>query len=418
MATAVFKGMGSIRTNSGKGDSLRLDEVVDIIQWPKNKYFLFRILPIMPLQVRQVWIKLWAGGKGKEKREVNIPRYAIDFDPNDPETPKKGVKCPYMALADKFKGQKEKPVRASDFWLFNVIDRDMQEEGPPRKASKPTKEEKNSGFKDINSETWTPVRVARLTMTSINRLQELSEENKIKSKKTGKTAQYDVSDAKFGFDTKLKFKPDAAGTDKYTIDKADGPTPLSDEEQGYLTWNLTEELLDATGRMTEKAAKEDVKRMEIIGGEELDDDDDEDEDEKPKKKKGKSTSLDDDDDEDEKPKKKKKKSSIDDDDDEDEKPKKKKKSKSIDDDDDEDEKPKKKKKSSDKDAKSSKVKKKSKSDDDDEDEKPKKKKKAKEEEAPKKKKKSSDKEEKGGAKKKVKKADKKGSGKKKNAWDD
>lgn len=402
---AVFKGMGSIRTNAGKGDSLRLDEVVDIIQWPKNKYFLFRILPIMPLQVRQVWIKLWAGGKGKEKREVNIPRYAIDFDPADPETPKKGVKCPYMALAEKFKGEKEKPVRAGDFWLFNVIDRDTQEEGPPRKASKPTKEEKKSGFKDINSETWTPVRVARLTMTSINRLQELSEENKIKSKKTGKTAQFDVSDAKYGFDTKLKFKPDAAGTDKYTIDKADGPTPLTDEEQGYLTWNLTEELLDATGRLTEKAAREDVKRMEIIGAEEIDDEDEEDEDDKPKKKKGKSTSLDDDDDE--KPKKKKKSKPAFDDDGEDEKPKKKKSSKV-------EEKPKK-KSSKVKEEEAPKKKKKAKV----EEEAPKKKKKKVVEEAPKKKKKSSDKEEKGGAKKKVKTADKKGgSKKKKSAWED
>jgi len=396
MGAAVFKGMGSIKTTNGRNDSTKLDELVDMIQWPKNKYFPFRILPIMPLQVRQVWIKLWAGAKGKEKREVNIPRYAIDFDPNDPETPKKGVKCPYMALAEKFKGQKEKPVRASDFWLFNVIDRDMQEEGPPRKASKPTKEEKKTGYKDINSETWTPVRVARLTMTSIGRLQELSEENKVKDKKTGKTAQYDVSDAKFGFDVKLKFKPDAAGTDKYTIDKADGPSKLTDEEQGYLVWKLTEELLDASGRMTEKQAKEDVKRMEIIGAEELDDDD-EDEDEKPRKKK-KSTSLDD---EDEKPKKKKKAKSVVFDDDEDEKPKKKKKKSS---DDDEDEKPKKKKKSSDKEDKPSKVKKKSKSKDDDD-------------EKPKKKKKSSEKEVKGGAKKKEKTKEKTGK-KKKSSWDD
>ena len=316
MASAVFKGMGSIKTNS-RNDSTKLDELVDMIQWPKNKYFPFRILPIMPLQVRQVWIKLWAGAKGKEKREVNIPRYAIDFDPNDPETPKKGVKCPYMALAEKFKGQKEKPVRASDFWLFNVIDREMQDEGPPRKASKPTKEEKKTGFKDINSETWTPVRVARLTMTSINRLQELSEENKVKDKKTGKTAQYDVSDAKFGFDVKLKFKPDAAGTDKYTIDKADGPSKLTEEEQGYLVWNLTEELLDASGRMTPAQAKEDVKRMEIIGGEDLDEDDEDDEDEKPKKKKKASAKE-------EKPSKTKVKKKSKSDDDEDEKPKKKK----------------------------------------------------------------------------------------------
>jgi hypothetical protein len=407
--SASFKGFGSIKTNS-RNDSIRLDEVIDIIKWVDKKWVTIRVLPIAPLQVRQAWIKLYAG---KEKKEISIPRYVVNFDPSNPDTPKKGVRCPYSELVT----DKDGPVRVSDFWLFNVIDRDMQEEGPPRKSSKPTKAEAKTGFKDITSETWTPVRVARFTMTSILRLQELSEDNIVKDKKTGKKAQFDASDARYGFDVKVKFKKDAPGTDKYSIDKADSAAALTKEEQGYLVWNLTEELLDATGRMTEKQALEDVKRMELVGGNTLDDDDDDDD--KPKKKKGKSRSLDDDD-EDEKPKKKKKKPFDDDDDDEDDKPKKKKKKSSKDDDDDEDEKPKKK------------LKKKSKSDDDDEDEKPKKKKKKSsdddDDEKPKKKlkKKSKDdddekpkkkkakvEEKKGGAKKKVAKK-----GKKKSSWDD
>ena len=415
--SASFKGFGSIKTNS-RNDSVRLDEVIDIIKWVDKKWVPVRILPLAPLQVRQAWIKLYAG---KEKKEISIPRYVVNFDPANPDTPKKGVRCPYSELVT----DKDGPVRVGDFWLFNVIDRDMQEEGPPRKSSKPTKEEIKTGFKDINSETWTPVRVARFTMTSIMRLQELSEDNVVKDKKTGKKAQFDASDARYGFDVKVKFKKDAPGTDKYSIDKADGVSALTKEEKSYLVWKLTEELLDATGRMTEKQALEDVKRMELVGGNTLSDDDDDDDD-KPKKKKGKSRSLDDDDDDE--PKKKKKKSKpFDDDDDEDEKPKKKKK-KSSDDDDDEDEKPKKKKLKSkskdddDEDEKPKKKKVKSKSkDDDDEDEKPKKKKKKSsdddEDEKPKKKKSKVVEKEKGGAKKKDKKTPAK-KGKKKNAWDD
>jgi hypothetical protein len=369
---AQFKGFGSIQTNS-RNDSARLDETVDIIKWIDKKWVPIRILPIAPLQVRQVWIKIYGG---KEKKEFNVPRYAINFDPSNPEKPKKGVRCPYMELADKFKDLKEKPVRASDFWLFNVIDRDMQEEGPPRKSPKPTKAEAKSGHKDINSDTWTPVKVARFTMTSIMRLNELSEDNIVKDKKTKAKKQYDATDETYGFDVKVKFKKDAPGTDKYSIDKVDGgSTPLTKEEKAYLTWNLTEELLDATGRMSEKQAFEDVKRMEIVGGDEVEDDDDEDDDDgKAKKSKKKSRSLDDDDDDDDDDKKSKKKKKnkakelFKDDDDEDE---------DEDEDDEDDKKSKKSKKSDkkssksskDKDVKSSKKKKSSKSkiDDDDED---------------------------------------------------
>lgn len=332
-----FKGFGSIKTNS-RNDSVRMEEVVDMIKWVDKKWKPIRLLPLAPLHVRQIWINIYTGADNKE---ISIPRYDISFDPSNPDKPKKGIRCPYSALitADK----KTSPARAGDFWLFNAIDRDKQEEGAPRKSPKPTKEEAKTGFKDINSETWTPIGVARFTMTMIMRMNELSEDNKRKNKKTGKKEQYDATDADYGFDVKVKYKKDAPGTDKYSIDKVDdGAVALTKEERSYLVWDLSEKLLDATGRMTPEQAAEDVKRMKVVGAD-LNDDDDDDDDDEPKGKKGakKKRSLDDDDDEDEKPKKKKSKVNFDDD--EDEKPKKKKKKSS---DDDEDEAPKKKKKSS------------------------------------------------------------------------
>lgn len=387
-----FKGFGSIKTNS-RNDSVRMEEVVDMIKYVDKKWKPIRLLPHAPLQVRQIWINIYTGADNKE---ISIPRYDISFDPTNPEKPKKGVRCPFKALIGPDK--KTSPARSGDFWLFNAIDRDKQEEGPPRKSPKPTKEEAKTGFKDINSETWTAVGVARFTMTMIMRMNELSEDNKRKNKKTGKKEQYDATDADYGFDVKVKYKKDAPGTDKYSIDKVDdGAVPLTKEEKAYLIWDLTEKLLDATGRMTEEQANEDVKRMKVVGAD-LADDDDDDEDDEPKSKGKKKRSLDDDDDDE--PKSKKKKGSgkkpFDDEDDEDDKPKKKsKKSKSSkDDDDDEDDKPKKKSK-------------KSKVDFDDEDDEPKKKKSSKDgkkksskDEAPAKKKKSSKVEEKPAKKKK------------------
>lgn len=401
-----FKGFGSIKTNS-RNDSVRMEEVVDMIKYVDKKWKPIRLLPHAPLQVRQIWINIYTGADNKE---ISIPRYDISFDPTNPEKPKKGVRCPFKALIGPDK--KTSPARSGDFWLFNAIDRDKQEEGPPRKSPKPTKEEAKTGFKDINSETWTAVGVARFTMTMIMRMNELSEDNKRKNKKTGKKEQYDATDADYGFDVKVKYKKDAPGTDKYSIDKVDdGAVPLTKEEKSMLIWDLTEKLLDATGRMTEEQANEDVKRMKVVGADLADDDDeDEDEDDKKSSKGGKKKrSLDDDDDEDEDDKKSKKKGSgkkpFDDDDDEDEdeddkKKKSKKSSKSSD---------KKSSKSSDK--KSSKKSKVDFDEDDDEDDKKKSKKSSKssdkksskkssKDEAPAKKKKSSKVEEKPAKKKK------------------
>lgn len=405
---AKFKGFGSIQTNS-RNDSARLDEVIDLIKWIDKKWVPIRILPKAPLQVRQAWIKIYAG---KDKKEITIPRYVVNFDPENPEKPKKGVRCPYSELVT----DKDGPVRVSDFWLFNVIDRDMQDEGAPRKGkgAKPTKEEAKTGFKDINSDTWTPVKVARFTMTMIMRMNELSEDNIIKDKKTKKKSQYDATDENYGFDVKVKYKKDAPGTDKYSIDKVDGGcTPLTKEEKGYLVWDLTEKLLDATGRLTEKQALEDVKRMEIVGGNTADDDDDDDDRKKSKKK---SRSLDDDDDDDDDDKKKKKKSKDkkkskelfkgkgkdddEDDDDEDDKKSKKSKSKKSSKSDD--------KKSSKKSSKSSK-----KSIDDDDDDKPKKSSKKSSKESSWKEDKKPSKKDKGGVKEKSKSKDKDKKAKKK-----
>lgn len=399
-----FKGFGSIKTNA-RNDSVRMEEVVDMIKYVDKKWKPIRLLPHAPLQVRQIWINIYTGADNKE---ISIPRYDISFDPTNPEKPKKGVRCPFKALIGPDK--KTSPARSGDFWLFNAIDRDKQEEGAPRKSPKPTKEELKSGFKDINSETWTPVGVARFTMTMIMRMNELSEDNKRKNKKTGKKEQYDATDADYGFDVKVKYKKDAPGTDKYSIDKVDdGAVPLTKEEKAYLIWDLTEKLLDATGRMTEEQANEDVKRMKVVGADIADDDDDDDDEDDKKSSKGKKKrSLDDDDDDEDDKKKSKKKGSgkkpFDDDDDEDE--------------DDEDDKKKSKKSSKSSDKKSSKSGDKKKSgkkvnfdDDDDEDDKKKSKKSSKsgdkksskkssKEEAPAKKKKSSKVEEKSSKKKK------------------
>jgi len=343
------KGFSKMKPKTGNRDSLRLEELIDIYKFTDHpdEWVQLRFLEADILPVRRHWIKIYAG---KEKKLVNIPRFCVSFNPENEEEPL-DAHCPYCDLSTE--GGQEATMRSEHFYLVNAIVRDLQEDEPARKAEL-AKQEKKTGFKDIKSKSWTPVRVIRLTNTMVSRMQELGETNIVKNKKTGKKKAFDISHPKYGVDVNIKYKPKASGSDKYSADKVDGRTPLSDEEGEYLVWQLTPELLDIAGRMSEKQAAEDFKRMEILGDEstsEGGDDEDEDLDDdvdlgsSASTKKKKKVDLDDDEDEDEDepaPKKKKKKPvkkkkkpvkkkkvDLDDDEDEDEPAPKKKKKKPV-----------------------------------------------------------------------------------------
>lgn len=318
------RGIGSAKPRSGQKDSVKFDEVIGMFDLTKrpNEHIRVRLLEKGLIAVKRHWCKIVAGNT---KKEVQVPRFCVKFNPMDENKPH-DVDCPYCALVTK--DRETSQVTNEFFYLTNAIIRDLQEDEPSKKAEH-TKEERKTKFKDIRSKSWTPVRVLRLTSSMVGRMQELGEQNTKTDKETGKTKSFDVSHPKFGIDLNIKYKPKAAGTDKYSIDAVGKRTPLTKEEDSYLTWNLTEELLDVCGRMDAKQAKEDFKRMEFVGGEEIPDDDDDD-DAIPvgkKSKKGKNAFGDDDDDDDTPKKKKKKKSKPSDDDDDDEPVKKKKKSK-------------------------------------------------------------------------------------------
>lgn len=398
------QGFGSIAPpKAGGNDNVRLEELVDVMKFKPDEWVTMRFIPGPILAYKIHWIRIYGG---KEKKLIKIPRICLAFDSDNESVPKKGVKCPYCTLSH---GGDESGASANSqvVYLTNAINREAQEDEPAKKV-RPDKSELKTGFKDINSKSWTPIETVKLPSSLASKLQELAERN-IYTDKTGKKKAYDISDAKYGIDISIKYKPKASGTDKYSVDK--GPrTKLTEEELELLKWDINEDLLTKMGLMSEQQAMIDFKRMEIVGEEssakDLDDEDgidlgrktkkrgldDDDEDDVPRKK-NKKRDLDDDDedDEDDAPRKKRKAVDDDEDDDEDEDddaPRSKKKakaSKSRDlDDEDDDEVPKKKKKKviDDDDDDEPKAKKKGKSkrdddeDDDEDDEPPRKKRKA------------------------------------------
>ena len=300
-----------------RGDSARLEDLVDVLKLPNGKWVQVRILPNDIIAMKTHWINILAG---KTKREVKIPKLCVSFDPMTEET-KKGVKCPYCTVE----------TQTSVAYLVNVIVRSLQEDAPRR--IKLTAEEKKSGFKDKDSESWTPVRVMRITSTLMSKILGLKDLNKRTIKGTKKA--FDVSDAKYGIDINIRYDEKAKGGDKYQINLAtneEARKALSEEELAYLVYELSPELMTQMGLETPALAKKQLDSMQIVGtqefegGEDGDDDDDDDLGSKKKKapakkvapaKKGKDFHEDDDDEDDD--------DDLDDDDEDDEPPKKGKK---------------------------------------------------------------------------------------------
>ena len=360
--------LDEIETRRNGNDSARIEELIDVFKWPDGKWVQVRLMDRGLLPISTHWVPIIGSKTGKESK---IPRLCLNIDPTSGKALK--GKCPYCELGD--------TARAQDHYYFNAIIRELQED-QPKKAVKPTSAERETGFKDIDSRSWTPVRAIRLPGGLLDQFKAQKDLNKHKSKKTGETKKYAINHDKYGVDFNVMYDSSIKGGQKYKISK-EGRTPLTEEELEYLVYDLDgAAIAKEMGLKTLEEALRDVKTLTLAGGKGgkdddekskgrrvIDDDDDVDldEDDEPKKKGKKSKHRDDDEDEDEDededdaPFKKKGKKSKHRDDDEDEEPKKKKGKKSKDEDeddeDDEDEKPSKKSKKS-----------KHRDDDDDEDE--------------------------------------------------
>jgi hypothetical protein len=238
-----------------RGDNARLEDLVEVVKMANGKWVQLRIIPSDVLSYRQHWINILAS---KTKREVRIPKLCLAHNPNTEELE---GECPYCGIDS----------QTSTAYLVNVIVRQLQDDAPAK--NRVTKEERESGFKNMESDSWTPVRVLRLTSGLMKKVQELKGLNKVKGKDGVKT--FDVDHPKFGMDINIKYDGNAKGPEKYQINTGER-SPLTEEEMQYLKWHLDEELITQMGLESLSEAKKELGRMQIVGAEEFDGDDDED----------------------------------------------------------------------------------------------------------------------------------------------
>lgn len=333
---AGWRDMDDVPQGNGE-KAARPDDLVNVAKFKDGKWITIRLLPGVMTQAHY-----WVNTKKKDGNKTRFPLPVPGFDSRSGNQDSEAYD-PWRGAADKlnvYAEDKEKSnvvIQFSKSYWMNAIIRPEQENEPGR-SPKHTKQERESGFKDKDSDSWTPVQVVRLPKSFIDRVNGLKTMNVKRNKKTGTTESYSMSHAKYGCDIMVKYNANASPASQWEVQKGDR-TPLTEDEQAYLLWDLD---VLANPEVSEEETKREFeswcKRNNIkLGGGSSDDDED---DESKAKKKSKKSRDEDEDDEfdDPKPKKKSKKAADEDDDDDfDDEPKPKKGGKKSRDEDDEDE---------------------------------------------------------------------------------
>lgn len=309
----------------GRRETVKISDLVEMLEWPKKgKGVTVRLVgPIAGRGIHKIKVRK------KDGNEVEIQKPCLAYNPKTDDKDST-VKCPYCKMPAEL-------AKFSKLYFGNAIVRELQED-KPGKLKRPTKGETETGFKEMDSDTWTPVRVVRIPSSLMLRIKQLGEKNIVKSK-TGDKKHFFPMHEKFGFDLDITFDKTLPAASMYSADRTESPdgekySVLTEDEGNYLLWD-TDQVYPAED--FEEAKKEAKSLQDRWGGGDKDEDDEDDEDDEPKSRKKPLSKakhvdededdmdLDDEDDEDDAPKKsskkpaaKGKKPADDEDDDEDE----------------------------------------------------------------------------------------------------
>jgi hypothetical protein len=299
MARQQGTDLDDVKTSGGGGkDKKKITDLITPFVFPERKWVQLR--PYGPIHSYSTyWIKV----KKKDGKFTKFPMDSPSYDPNTQQFDST-KEDPWYGLwqAEKDVPRDDQHVQISRRWWVNMLFMQALKQAP-RRPPKPTAKERKSGFKDKESETWTPWVPVGLPKGAVEKIKELKGTNTVESSKTGNTTAYPVSHEKYGCVLLIKYDPDKSPAEQYQVQKGDR-RPLSEEELAFLRWD-TSELADPEtdekviradyegwakrmGIKTSKKRKHDVEELdEDLEEDEGLDEDEDDEDEAPKRGKKK-----------------------------------------------------------------------------------------------------------------------------------
>jgi hypothetical protein len=296
MARQQGTDLDEVKTSRGGSNKVRIDEKIEVHKFKPNVYETHRIFgPTF------TYAQYWVVGKKKDGSATKFPVDSPSWDPVKQEFDRSKYDPWYehhLWEVENDVDEKKRLIQVGvSYWTLSISRKKQKDE--PARRPKPTKEELKTGFKEKDSDSYTPVVALRLPQTPVKKIQGFKSMNVVESK-SGGTKAYPVSHERYGHDVRIKFddaKETAAGN-RYDVQYVEKKSPLTEEELAELKWdlsNLANEATDAQvrsdfegwakrmGIKTSKKRKHDVEELDDeLEEDEVDgEDEDEDEDEKP-----------------------------------------------------------------------------------------------------------------------------------------
>ena len=226
-------------TVRGSNNSFRISNVVNMLEYPskngKPGWVTIRLFG--PVYSDAFF---WAKAKKGSNKSFRVQCRCYDPDSHQclPEKYDPWYD-EYRRECDENIAQKDRLLQYSKYFYMQAIVRKLQDNMPAK--NRLTAQERKTGFKDPDSDSYTPVVVVQLTPKILSAIQDMKEDNVVKLK-SGTRKAYNVTDEKFGRDIMIKkdMSPGVAPGDIYQVKLAvdSGRTPLTEEEKAYLTWDM------------------------------------------------------------------------------------------------------------------------------------------------------------------------------------
>ncbi len=223
-----------VRTNTGGDKSPSIREQVDQFKFPPDKFVTVRI--ISPVYM---YAGYWVATKKKDGSPAKFYMPSPSYDP-DSQSFDTTKFDPFFEISKGEKGVERdaRMVQIQKYGYCNAII--MHEEARrPERIPRPTEQELATGFKEKDSDSWTPVKVLRLSSTMMEQIQGIAQTNVVTNRNTGETKSMSIAHPKFGMTIRIKHSPKKPAASQYQILPGER-MPLSERQLKYLTWDLSD----------------------------------------------------------------------------------------------------------------------------------------------------------------------------------
>lgn len=223
-----------VRTNSGGDRAPSIRDQVDQFKFPADKFVTVRIIsPVF--MYAGYWVQTKKKDGGKAKFYMPSPSYNPESQSFDST-----VFDPFFEYSrnEKDVDREHRLVQVQKYGYCNAII--MHEEARrPERIPRPTEQELQTGFKEKDSDSWTPVKVLRLSSTMMEQIQGIAQTNIVTNRTTGETKAMSIAHPKFGMTIRIKHSPNKPAASQYQILPGD-KLPLNERQMKYLTWDLSD----------------------------------------------------------------------------------------------------------------------------------------------------------------------------------